>query len=93
MKFAIGLDLSIILIKSVLLSLLSVFTLMPGLLVLFTPLIDKTKHKKLLPNITPVGKFAVATRKIMPILFAAVHSGFPAAAPTAIATPMLRPPK
>lgn len=75
MKFAIGLDMSVVLIKSVLLSLLSVFTLMPGLLVLFTPLIDKTKHKKLLPNITPIGKFAVATRGIMPILFAVVLVG------------------
>ena len=72
MKFAIGLDMSIVLIKSVLLSLLSVFTLMPGLLVLFSPLIDKTRHKKLLPNITPVGKFAVAVRGVMPIVFAVV---------------------
>ena len=75
MKFAIGRDMSIVLIKSVLLSLLSVFTLMPGLLVLFTPLIDKTRHKKLLPNITPVGKFAVAMRGIMPIVFAVILVG------------------
>ncbi len=75
MKFAIGLDMSIVLIKSVLLSLLSVFTLMPGLLVLFSPLIDRTKHKKILPNITPVGKFAVATRGVMPIIFAFVLVG------------------
>ena len=44
MEFGIGLDMAIVLIKSILLSLLAVFTLMPGLLVLFTPLIDKTKH-------------------------------------------------
>ncbi len=72
MKFSIGLDMSVILIKSVLLSLLSVFTLMPGLLIVFSPLIDKTRHKKLLPNITPIGKFAVATRKIMPAFFAVI---------------------
>lgn len=75
MKFAIGLDMSVVLIKSVLLSLLSVFTLMPGLLVLFTPLIDKTRHKKLLPDITPVGKFAVAVRGVMPIVFTVVLVG------------------
>lgn len=75
MKFAIGLDLSIVLIKSVLLSLMSVFTLMPGLLVLFSPLIDKTKHKKLLPDITPVGKFAVMSRRVMPVIFAVVLVG------------------
>ena len=75
MKFSIGLDLSIVLIKSVLLSLLSVFTLMPGLLMLFCPLMDKTRHKKLLPNITWVGKFAVAVRYVMPAIFAVVLVG------------------
>lgn len=75
MKFAIGFDLSMVLIKSVLLSMLSVFTLMPGLLMLFRKLIQRTKHKKLLPNITPVGKFAVKTRYIMPGIFAVVLVG------------------
>ena len=69
MEFGIGLDMAIVLIKSILLSLLSVFTLMPGLLVLFSPLIDKTQHKKLLPNITFAGKFAVKTRRVVPPLF------------------------
>ncbi len=72
MKFGIGLDMSIVLIKSVMLSLLSVFTLMPGLLMVFSPWIDRTRHKKLLPNITPLGKFAVASRYVMPPLFAVV---------------------
>ena len=69
MKFGIGLDMAVVLIKAILLSLLSVFTLMPGLLVLFCPLIDKTRHKKLLPNISFAGKFAVKTRRIVPFLF------------------------
>ena len=75
MKFAIGLDMAIVLIKAIMLSLLSVFTLMPGLLVLFSPLIDKTQHKKLLPNITLLGKFAVKTRHIIPPLFILVLIG------------------
>ena len=69
MKFAIGMDMAMVLIKAILLSLLSVFTLMPGLLVLFSPLMDKTRHKKLLPNINFAGKFAVKTRRIVPPLF------------------------
>lgn len=69
MKFGIGLDMAVVLIKAIMLSLLSVFTLMPGLLVLFCPLIDKTKHKKLLPNITFAGKFAVKTRRFVPVIF------------------------
>jgi len=75
MKFAIGLDLAMVLIKAVLLSLLAVFTLMPGLLVLFCPLIDKTRHRKLLPNITPVGKFAVLSRRVVPPLFIVILAG------------------
>ncbi len=69
MEFGIGLDMSLVLMKSILMSLLSVFTLMPGLLVLFCPLIDRTRHRKLLPNITLVGKFAVKVRCILPPLF------------------------
>ncbi len=72
MEFGIGLDMAIVLIKSIFLSLLAVFTLMPGLLVLFTPLIDKTKHKKLLPDVFAIGKFAVKTRKIIPPIFVVV---------------------
>lgn len=75
MEFGIGLDLAIVLIKAILLSLLSVFTLMPGLLVLFSPLIDKTKHKKLLPNVTLLGKFAVKVRRVLPVVFVALLVG------------------
>lgn len=75
MKFGIGLDMAIVLIKAIFLSLFSVFTLMPGLLLVFSPLIDKTKHKKLLPNITLIGKFAVKVRRVLPPLFLLVLVG------------------
>ena len=69
MKFGIGLDMALVLIKAILLSLLSVFTLMPGLLMLFSRAIEKTRHKKLLPNVTLLGKFAVKTRRVLPFVF------------------------
>jgi predicted RND superfamily exporter protein len=69
MEFKIGLDMALVLVKAILFSLLSVFTLMPGLLMLFSPLMDRTRHKKLLPNITPIGKFAVKARRVVPPLF------------------------
>lgn len=72
MHFRIGLDLATVLIKAILLSLLSVFTLMPGLLMLFSRLIDKTRHRKLLPRITLIGKFDVLTRFIVPPVFAVI---------------------
>ena len=69
MDFGIGMDLAVVLIKGVLLILLSVFTLMPGLLMLFAPLIDKTKHKKLLPDVSFIGKFCVKLRWVIAPLF------------------------
>lgn len=69
MEFGIGLDMAMVLVKSIFLSLLSVFTLMPGLLVLLCPLMDKTRHRKLLPNISFLGKFAVKTRRVLPPIF------------------------
>lgn len=72
MHFRIGMDLSLVLIKAIMLSLLSVFTLMPGLLMLFSNLIDKSKHRKLLPQITPIGKFDIKTRFIIPPVFAVI---------------------
>lgn len=72
MHFRIGMDLATVLIKAIMLSLLSVFTLMPGLLMLFSNLIDKTKHRKLLPQITLIGKLDVMTRFIVPPIFAVV---------------------
>ena len=69
MDFGIGMDLAVVLIKGVLLILLSVFTLMPGLLMLFSPLIDKTRHKKLLPDVSFIGKFCVKLRWVIAPLF------------------------
>lgn len=69
MQFRIGFDMGIVLIKAILLSLLTVFTLMPGLLMLFSNLMDKTKHKNFVPKIPFVGRFAYDTKKIFPPIF------------------------
>lgn len=65
MEFGVGLDMAMVLIKAILLSLLSVFTLMPGLLVLLCPLIDKTKHKKLLPDVSVIGRICNKIKKVV----------------------------
>ena len=72
MHFGIGRDMATVLIKAILFSLLSVFTLMPGLLMVFSKKIDATRHKNLIPKITFLGKFDVATRFIVPPTFAVV---------------------
>jgi predicted RND superfamily exporter protein len=72
MQFGIGVDMALCLIRAIVLSLLSVFLLMPGLLMIFGKAMDKTRHKSFIPKISWVGKFAYKTRFIVPPLFVAV---------------------
>jgi predicted RND superfamily exporter protein len=69
MQFKIGFDMGIVLIKSIFLSLLSVFILMPGVLLAFSNLMDKSQHRNFVPKIPFIGKFAYSTRKIIPPIF------------------------
>ena len=69
MQFGIGSDMALCLIRAIILSLLAVFLLMPGLIMLFGKAMDKTRHKSFIPPIPFVGKFAYATKYIMPPLF------------------------
>ena len=69
MQFGIGRDMALCLIRAILLSLLSVFLLMPGLIMIFGRAMDKTHHRSFIPKIPFVGKFAYKTRYVMPPLF------------------------
>ena len=69
MKYQLGRDMGTVLIKAILLSLCSVFLLMPGLLIVFSKWIDKTHHRNFVPRISFLGKAVYATRFIMPVLF------------------------
>lgn len=75
MKFGVGKDMAFVLIKSIFISLATVFSLMPGLLVLFCPLIDRTRHKILLPDVSFLGRFAVKVRRVLPPLFLLILVG------------------
>lgn len=70
MQFKLGLDLGLVLVKAILFSIFVVFTLMPGLLMSFSSLIDKTHHRNFVPNITAIGWFDVKTRFVVPPMFA-----------------------
>lgn len=72
MKFGLGRDLGIVLIKAIFISLLTVFLLMPGLLLKLGPAMDKTKHRNFVPKISGVGRLAWRTRRVVPFVFAAV---------------------
>ena len=69
MQFRIGFDMAVCLIKSIVFALLSVFVVMPGLLMLFGPLMDKTKHRDFVPKISFAGHFDYKTRHVIPAVF------------------------
>ncbi len=72
MEFRLGYDLGRVLIKSILFSMLSVFLLMPGIIMVFSRFIEKTRHRSFIPNISGVGRFAWKSRNIIPPLFVIV---------------------
>ena len=69
MQFKLGPDMAVNLIKAILFSLLSVFTVMPGLLMLMGNLMEKTRHRNFVPKVPFVGRFAYATRAVIPPVF------------------------
>lgn len=72
MQFGIGRDMGMVLIKAIVLSLLSVFLLMPGIIMVFAGLMDKTQHKNFIPQIPFVGKFAYLSRYIIAPAFVVI---------------------
>ena len=70
MEFRIGFDMGLVLIKAICLSMLSVFTLMPGLLMLFCKAMERTRHKSFVPCIDRWGKLAVKIRYVGAPVFA-----------------------
>lgn len=57
MRFGIGPDLGLALAKGIAISLITVFIFMPALILSVYPLINKTHHKKLMPEFKRFGKF------------------------------------
>lgn len=72
MQFKLGFDMGLVLIKAILLSLISVFFLMPGIILIFSKWIDKSRHKCFVPHVKFVGKFASATKYFFPPIFVVI---------------------
>ena len=72
MQLRIGFDMGIVLAKGIVCSMLCVFLLMPGLLMLFSRPIERTRHKNLVPNIDFWGRGVVKLRYILPPIFLVV---------------------
>ena len=72
MQLRIGFDMGIVLAKGIVCSMLCVFFLMPGLLMVFQGPIERTRHKNLVPKINFWGKAVVKLRFILPPIFLVV---------------------
>ena len=72
MQLRVGFDMGIVLSKGIVCSMLCVFLLMPGLLMLFSGPIDRTRHRNLVPKINFWGKAVVRLRYILPPIFLVV---------------------
>lgn len=93
MQFQIGFDMGIVLIKSILFSMLSVFTLMPGLLMLFSKAMERTRHRSFIPRIDRWGGFVLKLRHVgVPLFIVALVGAFssPTGAPMCTAIPRSR---
>lgn len=69
MQLRIGMDMGLVLCKGILFSLLAVFLLMPGLLLMFSKWIDKTRHRSFVPSIKGWCRAVVKMRFVVPVIF------------------------
>lgn len=74
MSYTIGADMGLVLAKGIFFSLLCVLTLLPALAVLCVKLIDKTKHRKLLPSMKKVQRLLGGKVKYIAIAILVVVS-------------------
>jgi len=70
MQFRLGYDLGIVLAKGILCSMLTVFLLMPGLILLFPRALKRTQHRDLIPDVTGWGRFLTRRKWVFVIIFA-----------------------
>ncbi|MEA4912382.1 MAG: MMPL family transporter [Oscillospiraceae bacterium] len=70
MRFGIGPDLGLALAKGIGISLLVVFVFMPALILELYPLMEKTRHKRLLPEFTGFGRLVSGVMIPMVLIFA-----------------------
>lgn len=68
MSFTLGLDLGVVMAKGVVIGVICCVTVLPSLILVFDRLIEKTKHKPLIPQIDISG-FVVKHYKLLAVLF------------------------
>lgn len=69
MALKLGADLGIVLAKSIVCSMITVFFFMPGVIKLFEKPIKKTRHRNFVPSIKPLARMIVKLRYVILVVF------------------------
>ena len=69
MNLTLGKDIGIVMAKGVIFGVLSVITILPSLILQFNTLIEKTKHKEILPKFNKITNFNIKHYKLIIVLF------------------------
>lgn len=72
MSFSIGRDIGIVMSKGIVISMLTVFLLMPGLLVIFSRPLKKLKHKPIYLGDKLISKAVLSSRFVLPVVLVGV---------------------
>ena len=77
MQFGIGMDVGRVMTKAIIFSLITVFLLMPALVMMFNKAIDRTRHRNFVPKINLWGKLMVKIRFVtIPLIVVGAVFGF-----------------
>lgn len=69
MSFTLGRDLGIVMAKGVIFGVIGCVTTLPALILVFDPLIEKTRHKSLIPDVRKMAEFIVKKSPVFLVIF------------------------
>lgn len=69
MTFKLGMNIGIVMAKGVVIGVICCVTLLPSLILIFDKVIEKTKHRALIPNLDKVSDFITGHYKIWIVIF------------------------
>lgn len=69
MDLTLGTDIGIVMAKGVLLGVICVITVLPAMLLTFDKLIEKTRHKEIMPKFTGIKNIVINHYKVITIIF------------------------
>jgi Predicted exporters of the RND superfamily len=76
MNFGVGMDMGVVLVKGIVLSLISVFVLLPALVVVFDKWIERFTHRELNLKLVRISKFTTRFRYVTVIIMVAIAALF-----------------